>query len=373
MKLPVMDITGTQIGTLEVSDSLFGVPANQPVVHQAMVRQLANARQGTSSTKTRAKVSGGGAKPRPQKHSGRARQGSIRSPQYAGGGIVFGPSPRSFRQSIPKKMRRLAIRCLLSDKARENRLTLLQHIDLPTSRTKEMVNVLKALDAASSTLIVTHPPSSNVVLSARNIKKVKTLPASNINVLDLLEHDRLIMTVDAVHQAEELWAGGVTSTEVEMEPATRTRRRASASSARGSRSRRTRASADQESTVEPEPEAAVEVEPEAAVEVEPEAVVEVEPEVATEVAVEVEPEAAAEVDQEAPVEVEPEAAVEVEPEVAVEVEPEVAAQAKPEAAEAEPEVVVEAESEEVVEVEPEAVVEAEPEAVAEPEEGRKEA
>ena len=300
MKLPVMDITGTQVGTLEVSDSLFDVPANQSVVHQAMVRQLANARQGTSSTKTRGKVSGGGAKPRPQKHSGRARQGSIRSPQYAGGGIVFGPSPRSFRQSMPKKMRRLAIRCLLSDKARENRLTLLQHINLPTSHTKEMVNVLKALDAASSTLIVTHPPSSNVVFSARNIKKVRTLPASNINVLDLLEHDRLIMTVDAVHRAEELWAGGVTSAEVEMEPKARTRRRASASSARGGRSRRTKASADQEAAVEVEPEAAAEAEPEAAVEVEPEAAVEAEAaaEAEPEAAVEVEPEAAAKPEEE---------------------------------------------------------------------------
>ncbi len=278
MKLPVMDITGTQVGTLEVSDSLFGVPANRPVVHQAMVRQLANARQGTSSTKTRAQVSGGGAKPRPQKHSGRARQGSIRSPQYAGGGIVFGPSPRSFRQSMPKKMRRLAIRCLLSDKARDNRLTLLQNIDLPTSRTKEMINVLKALDAASSTLIVTHPPSSNLVLSARNIKKVKTLPASNINVLDLLEHDRLIMTVDAVHRAEELWAGGVTSAEVEMEPKARPRRRASTTSARSGRGRRTKASAESEATVEAESEA----EAEAAVEVDPEAAVEAEPEVAVE-------------------------------------------------------------------------------------------
>ena len=280
MKLPVMDITGAQVGTLEVSDSLFGVPANQPVVHQAMVRQLANARQGTSSTKTRSQVSGGGAKPRPQKHSGRARQGSIRSPQYAGGGIVFGPSPRSFRQSMPKKMRRLAIRCLLSDKARDNSLTLLQNMDLPTSSTKEMVNVLKTLDAASSTLIVTHPPSSNVVLSARNIKKVKTLPASNINVLDLLEHDRLIMTVDAVHRAEELWAGGVTSAEVEMEPKARTRRRASAGSTRSSRGRRTKASADQEAAVEAEPEVAVEAESEASVEEEPEASVEAEPEAA---------------------------------------------------------------------------------------------
>ena len=213
---------------------------------------------------------------------------------------MFGPSPRSFRQSMPKKMRRLAIRCLLSDKARDNRLTLLQNIDLPTSRTKEMVNVLKALDAASSTLIVTHPPSSNLVLSARNIKKVKTLPASNINVLDLLEHDRLIMTVDAVHRAEELWAGGVTSAEVEMEPKARPRRRASTGSARSGRGRRTKASADQETAVEAEPEAVVEAEPEAVVETEPETVVEAEPE--------------------AVVEVEPEAVVEAEPEASVEPE-----------------------------------------------------
>ena len=348
MKLPVMDITGAQIGTLEVSDSLFGVPANQPVVHQAMVRQLANARQGTSSTKTRAMVSGGGAKPRPQKHSGRARQGSIRSPQYAGGGIVFGPSPRSFRQSLPKKMRRLAIRCLLSDKARENRLTLLQNMDLPTSRTKEMVNVLKALDAASSTLIVTHPPSSNVVLSARNIKKVKTLPASNINVLDLLEHDRLIMTVDAVHRAEELWAGGVTSVEVEMEPKTRTRRRASSATTRGGRSRRTRASAEPEATATPEPEAAVEVEPEATAAPEPEAAVEVE----SEATAAPEPEAAAEVESEATAAPEPEAAVEVESEATAAPEPEAA---------------VEVESEAAAAPEPEAAVEVEPEATAAPE------
>lgn len=330
MKLPVMDITGTQVGTLEVSDSLFDVPNNQPVVHQAMVRQLANARQGTSSTKTRAQVSGGGAKPRPQKHSGRARQGSIRSPQYAGGGIVFGPSPRSFRQSMPKKMRRLAIRCLLSDKARDNRLTLLQNIDLPTSRTKEMVNVLKALDVASSTLIVTYPPISNVVLSARNIKKVKTIPASNINVLDLLEHDRLIMTVDAVHRAEELWAGGVTSAEVEMEPKARTRRRASTTSARSGRGRRTKASVEQEETAEPDSEAATEAEPEATTEAEPETTVEVGPEAVAEA----EPETTAEAEPEAVAEEEPETTVEIEPEATAEAGPETTAEIEPEAPEA---------------------------------------
>ena len=118
MELTVLNIEGTQTGTLDVSDLLFGVPMNTSVVHQAMVSQRANARQGTSSTKTRGMVSGGGIKPRPQKHSGRSRQGSIRAPQWRHGGIVFGPSPRSYRQRLPKKMRRLAIRCLLSDKVR---------------------------------------------------------------------------------------------------------------------------------------------------------------------------------------------------------------------------------------------------------------
>ena len=134
MQIPVVDTTGASVDTVEVSDFLFNVPMHTAVVHQATVRQQANARQGTSSTKTRAEVSGGGIKPRPQKHSGRSRQGSIRSPQWEGGGIVFGPKPRSYRQRIPKKMRRLAIRCLLSDKVRENRMTVLQSLDLADAK-----------------------------------------------------------------------------------------------------------------------------------------------------------------------------------------------------------------------------------------------
>ncbi len=202
------------MGTLEVSDLLFGVSMNRSVVHQAMVRQRANGRQGTSSTKTRAAVSGGGAKPRPQKHSGRSRQGTIRAPQWRGGGIVFGPTPRNLRLRMPKKMRRLAIRCLLSDKARGDRLTLLQALALSEVKTREMKEVLSSLHATSSVLLVTPETDQNVVLSARNLERVKTLPANNLNVLDILEHDRLIMTVDAVRRAEELWAGGATPGEV---------------------------------------------------------------------------------------------------------------------------------------------------------------
>ena len=225
MQLPVVDTQGATVGTLEVSDLLFDVPMNTSVVQQAMVRQQANARQGTASTKTRAQVSGGGAKPRPQKHGGRSRQGTIRAPQWRGGGIVFGPHPRGFRQRIPKKMRRLAIRCLLSDKVREDRLTLMQALDLPQARTKEMKHILESLGATTSVLLVTPEKDENVVLSARNLARVKTLPAPNLNTLDLLSHDRLIMTVDAVRKAEELWAGGATSGDVVAIPARPARRR----------------------------------------------------------------------------------------------------------------------------------------------------
>lgn len=214
------------IGTLEVSDLLFAVPMNTSVVHQAMVRQRANARRGTSSTKTRGEVSGGGIKPRPQKHSGRSRQGSIRAPQWRGGGIVFGPHPRSYRQRMPKKMRRLAIRCVLSDKVRENQLTLVQALDLPQSKTQEMKRILQTLGATSSVLLVTPEVDERVVLSARNLERVKTLPAPNLNVLDILDHSRLIMTVGAIRKAEELWAGGATVGEVVAAPRRATRRRA---------------------------------------------------------------------------------------------------------------------------------------------------
>ncbi len=227
MQLPVVNIEGGSVGTLEVSDLLFGVPMNAAVVHQAMLYHRANARQGTASAKTRAMVSGGGAKPRPQKHTGRSRQGSTRSPQWRGGGVVFGPQPRSFRQRLPKKMRRLAIRCLLSDKVREDRLTLVQSIEIKENKTKEMKVILTALDATSSVLVVTPVTDEAVVRSSRNLPGVKTLPAPGVNVMDLLNHDRLVITVDAIRKAEELWGGGATPGDVVAAPsraAARTRR-----------------------------------------------------------------------------------------------------------------------------------------------------
>ncbi len=215
MELTILNMEGTQTGTLEVSDLLFGVPMNTSVVHQAMVRQRANARQGTSSTKTRGMVSGGGIKPRPQKHSGRSRQGSIRAPQWRHGGIVFGPSPRSYRQRLPKKMRRLAIRCLLSEKVRAEQLTVLQALELPQPKTKEMQRILAALGATSRVLLVTPQKDEAVVMSARGLQKVKTLPAPNLSVLDILDCDRLVMTVDAVRMVEALWAGPADSAEAD--------------------------------------------------------------------------------------------------------------------------------------------------------------
>ncbi len=206
MQLPVYDMKGVSVGTVEVSDLLFNVPMHNAVVHQALVRQLANHRQGTSDTKTRAEVSGGGIKPRPQKHSGKSRQGSIRAPQWRHGGVVFGPHPRSYRQRIPKKMRRLAIRCLLTDKAQGDRLTVLQSLELPEAKTKEMRGILQALNITTSVLVVTPKKDANVVKSASNLDKVKTLPAADINVADLLNHDRLVITVDALRTAEDLWA-----------------------------------------------------------------------------------------------------------------------------------------------------------------------
>ena len=209
MELPVRNMQGDAVGTVEVSDYLFAVPMNTAVVHQAMVMQQANGRRGTSSTKTRAQVSGGGAKPRPQKGTGRARQGSIRAPHFRGGGIVFGPHVRSYRQRMPKKMRRLAIRCLLSEKVREERLAVLEELHLPQPKTQEMRRLLETLQVSSTALVVSPGVERTVVLSARNLQEIKTLPASSLNVLDLLSYDQLIMTVAAIRKAEEIWTGEV--------------------------------------------------------------------------------------------------------------------------------------------------------------------
>lgn len=217
MRLPMLDTTGRAIDPIEVSDGLFGVPMNQALVHQVAVSHMANARQGTSSTKTRGMVSGGGAKPWRQKHTGRARQGSTRSPQWRGGGIVFGPQPRDYTQRIPKKMNRGAIRCILSQKARDEKLVVVKDIQLSQAKTKEMTRLLSNLGVTSPALIVTSAPQQDVIRSAKNLGRVKTLPAPQLNALDLLQHDRVVMTEEAVRRAESLWALDMPAVVIEAE------------------------------------------------------------------------------------------------------------------------------------------------------------
>lgn len=205
MQIPVHNLAGEVVDHIEVSDRVFAVPLNQAVVHQVMVGQQANARQGTASTKTRGEVSGSTRKLFRQKGTGSARAGSSRSPTRRGGGIVFGPKPRSYRQAIPKKIRRLALRCVLSAKARDKEMIVVEQLEMAQPRTKEIVGILAALGVNSSALMVTSQTEENVVKSARNLPKIKTLPASLLNVVDILSHKMLFMTVSAVRKAEELW------------------------------------------------------------------------------------------------------------------------------------------------------------------------
>jgi large subunit ribosomal protein L4 len=205
VKLPVYSLSGEVVKQIEVSDSVFAVPFNEAVVHQAVVRQRANARQGTASAKTRGEVVGSTRKLYRQKHTGMARAGRRRSPTRRGGGVTFGPRPRSYHQEMPKKMRRLALRCALSAKAKDKELTILEKLELAHPKTREMEAVLAALGVDSSALIVTGKAEENVVKSARNLAGVKTLPTSILNVVDILTYKRLLMTEAAVRRAEELW------------------------------------------------------------------------------------------------------------------------------------------------------------------------
>jgi large subunit ribosomal protein L4 len=205
VQVPVYNLAGEVVEHIEIRDEVFAVPFNQAVVHQAVVRQRANARQGTASTKTRSEVIGSGRKLYRQKQTGRARAGNIKSPLRRGGGVIFGPKPRSYRQAMPKKMRQLALRCTLSAKTRDGELVVLEQLKLAEPRTKEMVRILAALGVDSSALIVTDEPEENVIKSARNLTGIKTLPASVLNVVDILSYKMLLMPVAAVRKAEQLW------------------------------------------------------------------------------------------------------------------------------------------------------------------------
>ena len=204
MQISVYNNAGQEIDKIELDEAIFGLQPNEAVVHQALVRQLANSRQGTADTKTRREVSGSSRKLYKQKHTGMARAGNKRSPLRRGGGVIFGPHPRSYRQAMPKKMRRLAIRSILSAKVADEELKVIDTFGLEEPKTKQMAQVLQALGIESSALLVTADLDTTVFKSARNIAMVKTLPASMLNVVDLISHNTLLMTVDAVRRVEAM-------------------------------------------------------------------------------------------------------------------------------------------------------------------------
>jgi large subunit ribosomal protein L4 len=196
---------GQKVGDIQLAESIFAAPINADAIHQVVVAQLANKRQGTQSAKTRAEVSGGGIKPWRQKGTGRARQGSTRSPQWIHGGIVFAPKPRDYSMATPKKMRRVAIKSALSSKVVDNNIIVLESLDLAAPKTKEVVAMLNAF-SAKKTLIITAEVNENVYKSARNIEGVAVAPVNNINVYDLLKYEKLIVTKEAVSKIEEVYA-----------------------------------------------------------------------------------------------------------------------------------------------------------------------
>ena len=200
------DMTGKQTGTMEVSEAVFGIEPNATVLHSMVVNYLANQRQGTQSTLTRAEVSGGGKKPWRQKGTGHARQGSTRSPQWTHGGIALGPKPRDYSYALPKKVRRLAMKSALSSKVASEDLMILDELTLETIKTKTVVEMLKALGASKKVLLVTAEKDEKVILSARNIPGVKTALVNTLNVYDILNADKFIVVKDAVAKIEEVYA-----------------------------------------------------------------------------------------------------------------------------------------------------------------------
>jgi large subunit ribosomal protein L4 len=198
MQVPVYNVQGEQVREAELRDDIFAAPINEAVMHQALVRQMANAHLGTHKTKTRGEVSGGGRKPWRQKGTGRARQGSIRAPHWRGGGTVFGPQPRSYRQKMPRKMRRQALRSVLSVKAGESQVIVLDALEMAEPRTKEIRNLLQNLGIDSSALILLPGRDETILRSVRNLPEVRTLVAQYLNVRDLLQYDYILMPLDSL-------------------------------------------------------------------------------------------------------------------------------------------------------------------------------
>jgi large subunit ribosomal protein L4 len=243
MKLPVLSVEGKELRSLEVDESVFGIEPNQSVLHQAFVTQRNNQRAGTASTKTRSEVQGSTRKVRMQKYTGRARHGGARAPIFAGGGIAFGPRPRSFALSLNKKMRRLAIRSALSGKVADSELVIVDDLNFPAPKTKEVLRVLRNVGIERSALIVTGQPDRTIVASARNLAKMKVLPAAYLNVADVLNHRHLLMTEAAVKVAEGLWG----DKRADARPSGRPKQ---APSAEVSKRRPTKAAPEREPTVE---------------------------------------------------------------------------------------------------------------------------
>lgn len=205
MQFPLLNMAGETVGQLELADTIFAAPINKPLMHQALVRQLANARLGTHKAKGRSEVAGGGRKPWKQKGTGRARQGSIRAAQWRGGGIIFGPTPRSYEQQMPRKMRRAAIRAALSDKAAAQRIVLLDELTMESPKTRAMAMMLQNLAVDSSALILMAGEDWAVERSASNLPDVKILRAHYLNVRDLLSYDYLVIPQEALRVIEEIW------------------------------------------------------------------------------------------------------------------------------------------------------------------------
>lgn len=205
-KVALYNMSGAQIGELELSDKVFGIEPNKAVMYEFVKMQLANKRVGTSSTKTRGEVRGGGKKPWRQKGTGRARVGSTRNPLWTGGGVVFGPKPRDYSYRLPRKVRRLALKSALSSKVLDNQIIVVDELRFEEPKTKLMVQTLQTLQSSGKTLVVTADGDPNVTKSARNIPGVKPLRVDFINVYDLLKYDTLLITKDAVARVEEVYA-----------------------------------------------------------------------------------------------------------------------------------------------------------------------
>ena len=204
-KIDVKDLTGAVKGSIELSDEIFGIEPNAVAMSTVVRNQLANRRQGTQKTKTRSEVSGGGKRPYRQKGTGRARHGSTRSAQYVGGGIIFGPTPRSYSYTVPKKVKRLALKSALSSKVASEKLIVIENMDLAEVKTATVAKALKAIGAGDSSLIVLEGVNRNAELSARNIKDVKTALVNTINVMDILKYDSFVATKAAVEKIEEVY------------------------------------------------------------------------------------------------------------------------------------------------------------------------